>query len=238
MSYIIKSTSPFVSIKLTQKGREQLAQGKLNFTHWAIGDSELNYNREAIVDANSNNVTLSATSVISRPVDREPNIKYFISQNNGDPFQSVDSSVLNVVKAIVNNEAKERGFFERSGSTFTTLSGSDLTTYSEIINNSSISGTNELILSSVVGVTVGDLMLLKLGNQTVGSAVPYENEKALPNFWYKVHSISGTTVFLDRNLPNMSVDSASSQIIFYRGGEVYDTIATGTTTAYWDSTLS
>ena len=40
MSYIIPSTSPFVSIKLTEKGREQLAQGKLNFSYWAVGDSE------------------------------------------------------------------------------------------------------------------------------------------------------------------------------------------------------
>ncbi len=50
MSYIIKNTNPFVSIKLTEIGRELLAQGQLNFNYWAIGDSELNYNREAIVE--------------------------------------------------------------------------------------------------------------------------------------------------------------------------------------------
>ena len=52
MSYIIKSTSPFVSIKLTEMGRENLSKGQLNFSYWAIGDSEINYEREAIVDAN------------------------------------------------------------------------------------------------------------------------------------------------------------------------------------------
>ena len=41
MSYIINSTNPFVSIKLTEKGREQLAQGQLNFSFWGIGDSEI-----------------------------------------------------------------------------------------------------------------------------------------------------------------------------------------------------
>jgi hypothetical protein len=35
MSYIIKSTSPFVSIKLTQTGRQQLALGRLNFNKQA-----------------------------------------------------------------------------------------------------------------------------------------------------------------------------------------------------------
>ena len=77
MSYIIKSTSPFVSIKLTDVGRQQLALGQLNFANWSIGDSEINYNREEIVDENQDDVTLSGSSMILRPVDRQPNIKYF-----------------------------------------------------------------------------------------------------------------------------------------------------------------
>jgi hypothetical protein len=239
MSYIIKSTSPFVSIKLTQKGREKLAQGKLNFSHWAIGDSELNYEREGIVDSNINDATLSGSSAISRPVDRQPNIKYFISQNNGTPFQPIDTSVLNVVKAIVNNEATERGFFESSGNTFTTLTSTTLTNYNEVISNTVLTGGTELTLTSTTSVSIGDLMLLKLANQTIGSITPFENTNALPNVWFKVEAISGTTLYLDRNLPNMSADSASSQVIFYPSGEVYDTIGESTNTAYWDSgTLS
>jgi hypothetical protein len=46
-------------------------------------------------------------------------------------------------------------------------------------------------------------------------------------------------VEVDRNLPTYSANTASSQVIFYKNGEVYDTISTGNTTAYWDSgTLS
>ena len=40
MSYIINNTSAFVNIKLTEVGRQKLAQGQLNFSSWAIGDSE------------------------------------------------------------------------------------------------------------------------------------------------------------------------------------------------------
>jgi hypothetical protein len=40
-------------------------------------------------------------------------------------------------------------------------------------------------------------------------------------------------------MPNYSIETGDSQIIIYRGGEVYDSIASGNTTAYWDSgTLS
>ena len=43
MSYIIKRTNPIVNTKLTEKGRQKLAQGKLNFSYWAAGDCEVNY---------------------------------------------------------------------------------------------------------------------------------------------------------------------------------------------------
>jgi len=239
MSYIIKSTSPFVSIKLTQKGREQLAQGKLNFNYWAIGDSEINYNREAIVDANPTDVTLSATSAVFRPFDRQPNIKTFITPNGAsDPFQAVNGSVLNVVKAIVNNEADERGFFQRSGSTFTTLTGSTYTPYFTNVSNSVFTGGTSFAITTT-DIHVGDVMLIKLANDTVGNIVNNENSRALPNLWFKVQATGAGYVTVDRNLPNLHSQTASTQVIVYRGGEVYETISTGTTTAYWDSgTLS
>jgi hypothetical protein len=51
--------------------------GQLTFSHWSIGDSEINYNREIIVDANPNDVTLSASSKVLRPLTT--NCKYFIT---------------------------------------------------------------------------------------------------------------------------------------------------------------
>lgn len=240
MSYIIPSTSPFVSIKLTEKGREQLALGQLSFSYWAIGDSEINYNREAIVDANPTDPVLSASSVVLRPVDRQPNIKSFITQSNSTSnYQSVNSSNLNVIKAVVNNEAPERGFFIHSGVTFTSDLSSTLTPYYESVTNTGISGGTTLVLSSTTGVSVGDYIMIKLANDYVGTLADDDTTTAIPNLWFKVQGITGTTIGVDRNLPDYSLYASSSLVIVYKGGEVYDTIATGNTTAYWDSgTLS
>lgn len=240
MSYIIKSTSPFVSIKLTEKGREQLAQGLLNFTSWAIGDSEINYNREAIVDANPSNIPLSGTSMILRPFDRQPNIKTFIMPSaSATPFQPINGSNLNVVKAVVNNEALERGFFDDVSGVFTTLTGDTFTPHTETILTSNFTGGTSLLLTTTSAVTVGDIILVKLANNIAGSVTPTSNITPLPYLWFKVQSITGNTISVDRNLPNYSADSSNSFVIVYRGGEVYNTIATGNTTAYWDSgTLS
>jgi len=165
MIYIINTTNPFVSIKLTEKGREQLAQGQLNFSFWGIGDSELNYGREAIVDANPTDIQLSATSKILRPFDRQPNIKTYISPSGATPFQTLDASNTSVIKAVVNNQAKERGFFSVSGNVFTTLTGDTYSPYSQEMSNSNIRGGT--VLSGFVSTTnfnVGDIMLLKLIN--------------------------------------------------------------------------
>jgi hypothetical protein len=235
MSYIIPSTSPFVSIKLTEKGREQLAQGKLNFSYWAVGDSELNYQREAIVDANQDDVSLSGSSIIMRPVDREPKLKYFVfPANTTDPLAPMTSANLNVIKAQINNQALERGFFSNSNGVYTTLTGNTYTPYTTTIKNTVLTGGTTL---QITGATVnqGDLILLKLSNTTAGNITVNNNSKPLPNLWYKVQSVGTNTVTLDRNLPNFSSQTVTSQVIVYRGGEVYNTIATGNTTAYWDT---
>lgn len=240
MSYIINSTSPFVSIKLTEKGREQLAQGQLNFSFWAIGDSELNYDREAIVDANPTDITLSASSKIMRPFDRQPNFKsYIMPLGASTPFQALTNANINVIKAIVNNEATERGFFSEASGVYTTLTGDTYTPYSESILNSNFSGGSNLNIASTSATSVGDIVLIKLTNNTVGTLSITENATPIPYLWFKVKSMTGNTITLDRTLPNYSASTSYSTLIVYRGGEVYDTIATGNTTAYWDSgTLS
>jgi hypothetical protein len=241
MSYIINSASPFVSIKLTQNGREQLAKGQLSFDFFAIGDSEINYDREEIVDSNQSDVTLSASSKIMRPLDRQPNIKYFITPSGAvTPFQVLNTSNINVVKATVNNEANERGFFDNSSLVFTTLTGSTYSPYSEIIPNTQITGGTTLLLTTTTGFSVGDIMLIKLANDSSGTIVPNDNDIPLPNLWFKVQSKTNDSVTVDRFLPNYSGNATTnSEVIIYRGGEIYDTIASGDTTAYWDTgTLS
>jgi len=240
MSYIINSTNPFVSIKLTEKGREQLALGQLNFTYWSIGDSEINYGREAIVDANPTDVTLSATSKVMRPFDRQPNIKYFISPSNATSnYQTLNAGNMNVVKAIVNNEATERGFFDQSATGFTTTINSTLTPYQESVSDTRFTGGTSFNLTGATSIAVGDYMMIKLTNNKVGTLTSTNTTTPIPNLWFKVQSVVGTLVTVDRTLPNYSAQTASSQIIFYKSGEVYNTIATGNTTAYWDSgTLS
>jgi hypothetical protein len=240
MSYIINNTSELISIKLTEKGREQLAKGSLNFSYWAIGDSEINYEREAIVDANPTDPVLSGSSRILRPKDQQPNIKYFISTGATEFFTPLTDANINTLKVIVNNEADERGFF--SGDTvsgFTTLTSSPYALSDGLILDSTISGGTSLDLG-VTGVSVGDLILLKLSNDTLGTVSTNTNLEPIPHLFYKVETASGTSVTVDRALPNLTGSGGTAiQYIVYASGEVYDTIGSGNTTSYWNTnTLS
>ena len=244
MSYIIKSTSPFVSIKLTEVGRENLAKGQLNFSYWAIGDSEINYEREAIVDANQTDPVLSGSSKVMTPFDRQPNLKSYITKTTGENLNAINSSNINVVKAVVNNEATERGFFSGSNLTYETLSSSTYLKSYSTVNNQTITGGTVIYISSAATVNVNDFIRLRVTNDLSSPSNPFENVIPIPNLWYKVQStattVSGTAITVDRTLPNLRTQTAStSQVLVYRGGEVADSFGYETSTAYWDSgTLS
>ena len=253
MSYIIKNTSPFVSIKLTQTGREQLAQGKLTFSYWAIGDSELNYERESIVDAAPtagfpSDVALSATTVIMRPFDRQPKLKSFIYPSvTSNYYKPVDGGVMSVVKVVVNNKATERGFFDLSGSTFVTKTDFEYCVHNEYFADPygvRFTGGTTFNLGFYSAVTVGDFVLIKYGADNGDYFMPNSNNQPLQNLWYKVESVNvlgfiQAEITVDRNLPDLTSWTGYAQVYIYKGGEVADSFGADNTTAYWDNgTLS
>jgi hypothetical protein len=235
MSYIINNSGAFVNIKLTDTGRKKLAEGKLNFTAWGIGDSELNYNREDIVDNNQDDAQLSGSSVILRPVDKQPNITSFISIDGSTPTNPLTAAQVSTLKAIVNNKAEERGFF--SGNT--TNLGSDYIVDYGCINNSVITGGTVLNLGTGYTYSEGDYILLKFTNDTVGSTPVNDNTLPIPNLWYKIQTTGSTFVVVDRELPNLNSLSATTCFIIYPQGEVYEAFGESSTIPYWNSnTLS
>ena len=80
MSYIIKRTNPIVNTKLTEKGRQKLAQGKLNFSYWAAGDCEVNYKiSDNDVDSANNLPLTNFYSNVLKPKDQQSCLKYYLN---------------------------------------------------------------------------------------------------------------------------------------------------------------
>jgi hypothetical protein len=221
MSYTTteNSTSALINIKLTDTGRKKLAQGQLNFSAWAIGDSEINYEKESLLDLKPS-LPIGNTK-ITMPFDLQPNLKHFVTIDGATALNSFTSGQINTIKAIVNNAAVERGFFSAdiSHTTFTTLTGSTYVKSFGNITNSSLSGGTTLVIGSGYTMSVNDFILLKLNNDTLNLS---DNQNTIPSpqLWYKIQSTGttiniGDTITLDRKLPNLSAMTATTQFLIY-----------------------
>jgi len=243
MSYIINTTNAFVNIKLTETGRQKLAQGQLNFTSFGIGDSEINYDREDLHDTYGTTTgypSLSGTSKVLSPFDRQPDIKSYITatSNSNANLNALNSSQISTIKAVVNNKALERGFFSGNGTTYTTYTGNTYTKGTGTVV--ALTGGTSLTIGTGTTFSVGDYILIKVGNDTVGSLDLNENTTPVPHLWYKIQTITTSidnndTIIVDRELPGISATTATSQFFIYPGGEVYSSFGHETTTPYWNS---
>ena len=221
MSYITteNSTVALVNIKLTDTGRKKLAQGQLNFTAWAIGDSEINYEKEFLLDSKPT-LPIGNTKILM-PFDLQPNLKHFVTVDGATALNKFTAGQINTIKAIVNNSATERGFFNANTShtTFTTLTGSTyVKSFGKVVNNK-LSGSTSLVIGTGHTFAVNDFILLKINNNTANFA-DNQNTAPAPHLWYKIQATgtttnSGDTITVDRKLPNLSAMTASTQFLIY-----------------------
>ncbi len=234
MSYILgKNNTPFLATKLTDKGREKLAKGQLNYAYWAVGDSEINYGYEEIKDDNDT-ISLNGNSMLLKPKDKNNNIKYFVTKDNSTTLNTLSQTDINLLKVLVSNLADERGFFNSSKQN---IIESPYTKTSGTVSSANLNGTNVLTLDQ--GLDQGDLILLKLTNSTLGNQTVNENSVPIINVWYKVVSVSSMNHTLDRDLPNIGGTNTIEYIVFPSGDINENGMANSEVTPYWDrNTLS
>lgn len=234
MAFIIKKNNPFINTKLTQKGREKLAQGLLNFKFWGIGDSEVNYDREAEFETIPNNTN---TSRILKSVDKQPNIKYFVYKNNSSEYiYPLNSGDIKTLKLTINNNATERGFFNNLNDLgFTFKTESEFSISNGVINPITLSGSTTLDIP-FSGSTSGDILMLKLTNDVSSGITINDNNTPLPVLFYEIIDVSGTTITVNRDLPNLSGNSTNINYFIFPGGEIHETELWGSDiVAYWNN---
>jgi hypothetical protein len=100
---------------------------------------------------------ISASSKVLRPLDKQPNCKYFITPIGASSYQILDGGSLNVIKAVVNNEATEVSFFRDD---YKTLTGSTYSPYSTTFSNSYLTGGTVMNgFTATTKFNVGDFYL-------------------------------------------------------------------------------
>jgi hypothetical protein len=244
MSFIQKSDAVVINTKLTNIGRLLLASGSLTFSKIEFGDSEVDYDFLRDFDTTIVGTDLS----IMRPKDANPNIKYPIPISDTAPdITKTDISAPATDIRLVINTAKQRGFFTGSTSSgFTALTSSTYIQNIVTVSTSAITGGTVIRLPSVTNITAGTMILVdwrnpKLLNFTsttgaIGEAYPRQF------LWYKVQSVAGNDVTVDRTLPHFNGNGGSVKSVVYvypPNNAIDNYYSTGTTVAYWNyNTLS
>jgi hypothetical protein len=152
MTYIIKNTSGLINTRVTDTGRQKMSEGNFNIRYFAIGDSEIsydklpdNYNQQNTVilepqfnSQNSNGIPESNRQYIKFP--------YLVDENQtniyGIPF--MDSVIDSVY-----NRASMRGFFTgdtlSNNNNWKVLTNNDyVITPNYVVNMSELDGTNDI----------------------------------------------------------------------------------------------
>lgn len=242
MSYINKKNEPLVNVKLTDTGRRNLASGKLTFSKFSLGDSELDY-RTVNSD---NNFTLQN---ILRPADNQQGLIYPIPVEG----EVVLSDILDIqsVPEVIENTADVRGFF----TTGNTIDHTQCKVYALEYNISGLTGGTQITLTSFSGTTIsgstlsgstsidineGDLLLMKVGSEYTGD-LTHDTMENVPYLMYEIqNSTTGYTgntlnIQVDRNLPNSNITTGTtsgvSYVYIYPSGVTYYDLSNPV--AYW-----
>jgi hypothetical protein len=236
MSFIQKSDAVVINTKLTSVGRLNLSLGQLTFSTIEFGDSEVDYNSIRDNQTVFDGYDLS----ILRPRDFNPQIKYPVPVEP-QLTQTKTTFTLNSFGNLVTNTTKQRGFFTGSTNSFTAITSSShvLGITTALITGST--GSTTLRLASVTNITGGTMLLIDWRNPKLTSfsnltGVIGENYPR-PFLWYKVSSVTGNNVILDRALPNFNKSGSTQQALVYvypPNNAVDNYYSTGNTASYWN----
>lgn len=210
MSFLSTNNSEFLSARITQKGRNAIAKGSFNINYFQIGDSEFDYNLIfSGLTGNTNH------QMVMSPFDKESGIKY--------PYK-VDSSTSGTTYGIpVNNNLPPEPIRNVMGPAgFVTnyipynsdnCTGTVVKCYTESVLLTSITGGNTLPVISGNSYNVGNTISITFtefcGTDPDNPVISGDTSCLV----YKIISISGNTLTLDRNMPDLTLLSGYGQIV-------------------------
>jgi hypothetical protein len=241
MAFINKDSLVLIEGKLTNIGRQLLAYGNLTFNKFAVGDSEMDYQfleKYTLTASNQN---------ILRPVDSQPNMRYpvLLSSTSTEYLANIPSVTAN--ERLIKNTAKERGFFNRA---VTSNPGVTPVTYGPYRVDTSLTAATTTISSiadplsfavaSATGIGVGTMLLIQWfpnDNSNPAPTAADNVEAAVPRawLWYKAVTVNGTTITVDRKLPDFSGSLTGNVYAYPALNNQVSNYESGVTNPYWNT---
>lgn len=197
MSFLSDYNSEYLSARITQKGRNAIAKGNFKIDYFQIGDSEFDYN------INFTGLTGSTShQKVFSPFDYNTNVKYPLGYD-ADLTTTYGTPIQQAEQYTIRNVMGPAGYI--SGS----ITGATVSCVTSSLAPSAINGGTSITVSSTGSLYEEcDFITLVLGK--INNNQVTQNNNSLI---YKITGITGNTLYLDRNLPDLSTTSITGTVI-------------------------
>ncbi len=211
MSFLTENNSEFLSVRVTKKGRNSIAKGNFVISYFQIGDSEFDYTAP-FTDLDG---TLKKPSQkVFSPNDKDTVVKYPYKIDTTSSTTTYGSPVQNSITEVLRNPMGPAGFVSQYIEyDDIDCTGTNVTCTTDRINISSISGSSYVNVLS--GNTFQNCEYITIVFDQFGGTDP-----EIPvltgtsnSLIYKVISVSGNTIYLDRPTPNLSGLTGYAQVV-------------------------
>ena len=215
MSFLQANSSGILAARITDYGRRKIAQGDFNISYFQIGDSEFDYGFSDF-DGISN-----PPQKVLAPMDKDSQVKY--------PYKVSESTLTGTTygipqqfsetKTIKNNMGPAGYVSEYVEFDSGTGDGTSVVTPYEVVNISAIDGSNQLIVPNGATFYNTQYITIVMNNLGMNDVIM----TGATSLVYKITSVVGTTLFLDRGMPNLSSLTPQNVIVIsneYSGSTV------------------
>jgi hypothetical protein len=211
MSFLNSNNSEFLSARITRRGRQSIAEGNFIIKYFQIGDSEFDYNTKfsAFTGAVSGGTRAPHQRVLS-PIDGDQHVKYPYLINTDETINFGNAAQQSYIDTLKNPMGPAGFVSEFIPYVADPCTGSTVECVSGAIPLNRVNGGTGLLTSLMTGATTSDFsncqyITLVFKSDFVGSENTISgNSQSLV---YKIVSINGQTITLDRNMPDFSAQS-------------------------------
>ena len=200
MSFLQNNESEYIAARVTNKGKEKIAQGSFVISYFQVGDSEFDYN---FSEFDGTDIVTKPPQKVFTPLDKDSTIKY--------PYKLSESTVTGTTFGNPIQESQTETLVNKMGAAgfvsqyFET--GSAIECESWVISVSTINGTGLTITGN--DLTVGDFITIAFTELTTFDGLI---TGACTSLVYRIVA-SGATVTLDRPAPDLSAYVGNATII-------------------------
>jgi hypothetical protein len=211
MSFLSKNNSEFLSVRITQKGRNYISKGNFNISYFQIGDSEFDY---TVPFDNFTGLGLIPYQSVFSPMDKEGGIKYPYKIDNsatstvyGVPIQM---STTDTIRNVMGPAGFVSNYKEYDP---TDCTGTSIECTTQSISISSINGLSSITVPTGSSFNNCEYITLVF-SQFCGTDPNYPVITGQSSsLIYKVLSVSGNTLTVDRPTPILTGCTGNAQVI-------------------------